>query len=150
MKAQLKPCENFLIYFIQKIDSIRANILSSSLDPADPQPPTSSHLQHFAPVSSSEISQVVSWMKPTHCPSDVIPSQLFRDIFAIICPFILAIVNSSLATGVVPSTFKYATVQPLLRKSSLDSSDLKNYRPISKLPFMSNFRESFSSNSQHI
>ena len=141
MKAQLKPCENFLIYFIQKIDSIRANILSSSLDPADPQPPTSSHLQHFAPVSSSEISQVVSWMKPTHCPSDVIPSQLFRDIFAIICPFILAIVNSSLATGVVPSTFKNATLQPLLKKSSLDSSDLKNDRPISKLPFISKILE---------
>jgi hypothetical protein len=141
LKAQLKPCENFLIYFIQKIDSIRANILSSSLDPADPQPPTSSHLQHFAPVSSSEISQVVSWMKPTHCPSDVIPSQLFRDIFAIICPFILAIVNSSIATGVVPSTFKNATLQPLLKKSSLDSSDLKNDRPISKLPFISKILE---------
>ena len=72
-----EACEMFLIYF-QKIDSIRANILSSSLDPVDPQPPTSSHLQHFAPLSSSELSQVVSRMKPTHCPSDVIPSQLFR------------------------------------------------------------------------
>ena len=114
-----EACENFLIYLIQKIDSVRANILSSTLDPAQSQPPISRHLQHFEPVSSSEPSQVVSRINPTHCPSGVIPSQLFRDIFSVICPFILAIVNSALATGGVPSTFKQASVQPLLKKTSL-------------------------------
>uniref|UniRef100_A0A1A8AR94 F-box protein 7 n=1 Tax=Nothobranchius furzeri TaxID=105023 RepID=A0A1A8AR94_NOTFU len=35
------------------------------------------------------------------------------------------------------TTFKNAVVQPLLKKPGLDQSDCANYRPISKLPFIS-------------
>jgi len=38
--------------------------------------------------------------------------------------------NRSLVTGCFPSEFKHAIVRPLLKKSGLDASDLKNYRPV--------------------
>lgn len=44
--------------------------------------------------------------------------------------------NQSFIEGLVPSYFKHALVQPLLKKPSLDPSVVNNYRPILKLPFL--------------
>jgi hypothetical protein len=37
----------------------------------------------------------------------------------------------------VPISFKSSRVRPLIRKSGLDPNVLKNYRPVSNLPFIS-------------
>ena len=47
------------------------------------------------------------------------------------------IINDSLVSGVVPSFCKSTIVKLLLRKSTLDLNDMKNYRPVSNLPFIS-------------
>lgn len=41
----------------------------------------------------------------------------------------------------VPDFFKVAHIVPLLKKPSLDASDLSNYRPVSNLPFLSKVLE---------
>jgi len=46
-------------------------------------------------------------------------------------------VNVSLREGCLPSPYKMAIVADLLKKASLDSHDLKNYRPVSNLSFVS-------------
>ena len=56
-------------------------------------------------------------------------------------PTITNIINTSLTTGIVPRGLKTAIVKPLLKKRSLDKILLKNYRPISYLPFLSNILE---------
>nr|KAG5705734.1 hypothetical protein BaRGS_027393 [Batillaria attramentaria] len=43
--------------------------------------------------------------------------------------------------GSVPDSFKQAIVLPLLKKSGLDANVLKNYRPVSNLPFLSKVLE---------
>ena len=64
-------------------------------------------------------------------------------MYLIKCPFpsillvIYKIVNLSLETGRMPEILKQAILKPLLKKPSLDSNDLKNYRPISNLRFIS-------------
>jgi hypothetical protein len=45
-------------------------------------------------------------------------------------------VNTSLTSSTVPPQVKTATVTPLLKKPSLDQENLKNYRPISNLPYV--------------
>jgi len=40
-----------------------------------------------------------------------------------------------------PQDFKEAVVRPLLKKSGLDASELKDYRPVSNLPFLSKLLE---------
>jgi len=55
--------------------------------------------------------------------------------------FITLLFNRSLVTGCFPSEFKHAIVRPLLKKSGLDASDLKNYRPVSNLSFLSKLLE---------
>ncbi|XP_042341014.1 uncharacterized protein LOC121942011 [Plectropomus leopardus] len=54
---------------------------------------------------------------------------------------VLTLINSSLSSGVVPKNFKHAVVQPLIKKPRQDTTVLSNYRPISKLPFMSKILE---------
>ena len=47
----------------------------------------------------------------------------------------------SLLSGEVPSEFKTAVVKPLLKKASLDPNQVKNYLPVSNLPFLSKIPE---------
>lgn len=47
----------------------------------------------------------------------------------------------SVSTGYVPQSFKLAVIKPLLKKPTLDSGTLANYRPISNLPFISKILE---------
>ena len=58
-----------------------------------------------------------------------------------IAPTITHIINSSLANGIFPHSCKSAIVRPLLKKPGLDSNALKNYRPVSNLPYLSKLIE---------
>ena len=49
--------------------------------------------------------------------------------------------NVSLSAGVFPQKYKHAVVRPLLKKENLDASQLKNYRPVSNLTFLSKLLE---------
>ena len=52
-------------------------------------------------------------------------------------PLLNSIINESLTKGEFPIDFKNAIVKPLLKKPSLDKDELKNYRPVSNLYFIS-------------
>ena len=56
-------------------------------------------------------------------------------------PLITAIINKSLVESKVPLSFKKANIRPLLKKPNLDKEELKNYRPVSNLPFLSKILE---------
>ena len=58
-------------------------------------------------------------------------------IDAPLLPTITTIVNLSLEKGFSPSDFKKSIVPPLMKKETLDSDELSNYRPISNLSFLS-------------
>ena len=49
--------------------------------------------------------------------------------------------NCSLSEGAIPDGFKSAVVTPLIKKPSLSKDDLKNYRPVSGLSFISKLAE---------
>ena len=72
----------------------------------------------------------------------MMPSLLgFLKRFSRIEQSVLNLFNKSLVSGEVPTHFKHAVVQPLLKKPGLDHTVLANYRTISKLPFLSNILE---------
>lgn len=57
----------------------------------------------------------------------------FQNVLSAIGPSVVEICNTSLLTGVVPRFCKYAVVEPILKNSSSNLTQLKNYRLISKL-----------------
>ncbi len=64
------------------------------------------------------------------------PSHLLQAISPTLLPALTHIINTSLLTGIFPTAFKQARVIPLLKKPTLNTSLLGNYRPVSLLPFV--------------
>uniref|UniRef100_A0A3B3B7H9 Reverse transcriptase domain-containing protein n=1 Tax=Oryzias melastigma TaxID=30732 RepID=A0A3B3B7H9_ORYME len=142
--------EDFLQFFDNKISNIRQklNVVIPTIDPKQAEVveikasiETSVTLDCFTAVDQAEIASVITSSKTSTCLLDPIPTKLFKEIFPLISESILTIINTSLETGYVPQSFKYAVVKPLLKKPSLDPDILANYRPISNLPFISKILE---------
>jgi len=73
------------------------------------------------------------------CLSDLLPTSLLKKNIEV--PFVADFFNSSLAFGAFPAPFKASYIRPLLKKTDLDSTDVKSYRPISNLLVLSKLLE---------
>ena len=146
--SHLSP-DAFVTYFEKKVDDISGSF-SQPPQNTEPSTPKSIHskssLSTFSPLSPEGVLKLINSSKPTTCPLDPIPSPIFQKIAPDLLPFITSIINTSITSGCVPSAFKAARVTPLLKKPTLDSSDVKNYRPVSLLPFLSKTLERVVSN----
>ncbi|KAL6455414.1 hypothetical protein MHYP_G00361580 [Metynnis hypsauchen] len=140
LESSIELCETFKSFFIKKVAGIRALISSPSYDPAI-SVTFSAVFDQFEPVSLSSLKDIIGHMKPAGSPNDPIPPRLFKEVFSTLAPFVLNIINGCLANGTVPACFKNAVVTPLIKKPGLDSLNLCNFRPISKLSFLSKVLE---------
>ena len=59
------------------------------------------------------------------CSLDPIPTDLLKQHINPLIPIIARLVNTSMATGVVPVAFKKALVTPLLKKATLNQDVLE-------------------------
>jgi hypothetical protein len=80
------------------------------------------------------------------CELDPLPTKLLKPCLDHVLPLITDIVNKSLSEQCVPASFKQAIVRPLHKKPNLDKEILKNYRPVSSLPFISKILEKVANN----
>lgn len=133
-------CENFLHFFTEKIENIRALFPPPDPFPAIPPHPIATFC-HSNPVSLVDLKDIVLHMKTTSSPGDEVPCPILKEAFDIVGPSLQLIINTCLSSGSIPACLKHATVQPLLKKHNLDPKYLNNYRPISKLPFISKVLE---------
>ena len=138
----------FNTYFITKIDNIRSSFNHEVLSLNHEQHPAENvlndntpKLETFSPASEDEIRKLIMSSPSKHCHLDPIPTWILKEHIDILLPTITRIVNLSLTTSTFPSQFKSAIVKPLLKKSSLDPENLKNYRPVSNLTFVSKIIE---------
>ncbi len=139
--VSLQTCENFRIYFSDKISDIRCSIQPPDHDLLVPLVTCPAVFHQFEPVSITSLTEVVKHLRPSISPQDIIPARFFKHVFNVVGHSILILINCCLATGSMPAHFKHAIVQPLLKRSNLDSKELSNFRPISKLPFLSKVLE---------
>ena len=95
----------------------------------------------LVPATLAEIYKLISASESKQCPLDSIPTFLLKLCFNELGQIITNLVNLSLSEGIFPSSFKQALVQPLLKKPSLSTDDLNNFRPISNLIFISKILE---------
>ena len=95
----------------------------------------------FQQVTSDELKKILSKAPTKSCDLDPVPTYLLKECVSSFLPIITALVNKSLNGPLVPDIFKQATVRPLLKKPGMDKDNLKNYRPVSNLPFVSKIIE---------
>ena len=101
----------------------------------------SSSLTSLEPALAEEIAHIIRKSPSKQSVLDPIPTWLVKEALVPLVPYIPGVVNDSLASGCVPGCMKQAIVTPLLKKPSLDSELLKNYRPVSNLSYVSKVLE---------
>ena len=133
--------DQFSSYFDDKIKTLSSKlplIDLNSLSSPDKLPPS---LPSFKLVSVDEIKQLILSSPKSTCLLDPVLSHLLPHCIDSIASTITRIVNLSLSSGVFPKHFKSALIKPLLKKFNLDPNNLKNYRLISNLSFLSKLIE---------
>ena len=95
----------------------------------------------FQPITTHYLHSVITKCAPKSCELDPIPTSLLLECLDTVLPTMTSIINDLLKSGVFPAIYKSAIVTPLLKKPSLDPNDLKNYRSVSNLSFMSKILE---------
>ena len=127
-------------FFEDKVASVRATT-------ADAPPPVfvpvtpGCELLEFDALTAEDVIAAVRQLPDKQCASDPIPTSLLKNNIDVFAPFIVELCNRSLSVGEVPSIFKAAYITPVLKKSGLDSADVRSYRPISNLPVLSKLLE---------
>jgi hypothetical protein len=131
----------FSKFFSDKIKNLRDDLDSRHCEPPSFKVYEGPVFDRFRSVSENEISELIKSTPTKGCILDPLPTQLVKECIVELVPLITCIINTSFRSGVVPSQFKQAVVVPILKKSSLDCNSLKNFRPVSNLPFISKILE---------
>ena len=93
-------------------------------------------LASLKPVQPSDIIKIIGKSPNKTCGLDPVPTWIIKKLPGTMAPIIAVIINRSIALSAVPASLKEAWVTPILKKPSLDPENLKNFRPISNLPFL--------------
>lgn len=93
----------------------------------------------FSSVSNDEILKIITSITSKAVGQDGLGRDLFIPILNQLLPLIAHIINFSLSSGCFPSIWKKANVVPIPKKSV--TSEPKDFRPISILPFLSKVLE---------
>ena len=131
----LKQCvDDFNNFFQMKIDGIRSKIGNHTEDPSSYNKFNGSKLETFSPTTVDEISEILKDTEFKSSSVDPLPSCLIKENMDIFLPALCEIVNASLNSGSIAG-LKLAHITPLLKGTGLDTTNLKNFRPISNLTF---------------
>ena len=98
-------------------------------------------LSNLRPCTTEEKKKIVSKSPSKSYSLDPIPTELLEQCSDTLLPVIKDIINIFIGQGTVPDLFKVAHVKPLLKKVNFNPDDMKNYRPISNVSFISKLTE---------
>lgn len=149
-KSPQEAAELLAKFFREKVHTIHDSLIkeaerlsptdsNSSSDQCSRQP--ADDLEMFTLFTTKEMGQIIKDLPSKTCELDPIPTTLLKDCLDVLIRPITDIINMSIESGTVPTSFKQAIVRPLIKKDGLDKNCLNNYRPVSNLSFMSKVLE---------
>ena len=130
--------DTFADFFLNKIKKIREQFQNQSTKAKYSR--NCSKITSFQSLDKNEICNIIKEMNPTTCMTDPCDTRFLLRFKETIIDAITMIVNQSLTTGEFLDDWKMAIVRPLIKCPNLDT-ELKNYRPISNLSFLSKIVE---------
>ena len=135
---QLQISELFNSYFSNIALNLRSNIPDSSLDAINLV--QRSYYNFFLyPVTPDECSKIVQTLKITKTPLNEFPVKLFKKHDPSLTPILSKLITKCFSVGEFPKCLKVATIIPIFKNG--DPVSLKNYRPISILPYIAKIYE---------
>ena len=125
-------------FFETKIATIRETFPDSIINKCE-QPLSSNtpeSFENFENISESNLEKLISSGSSKTSSLDPIPTSLLKEVLPVLLPTIHTIVNKSLQSSQMPHHLKRAIVKPIIKKSTLDPENMKNYRPVSNLAYI--------------
>lgn len=79
-------CDEFAVFFQEKVSHIRDNILVNSSNTSSPTSPSHqiiviSSMSTFSPVNSTDLEEVIQRLKSSTSSLDSIPTKLFKSVY---------------------------------------------------------------------
>ena len=135
--------EKFVNFFHDKIIKIQSSFSNkdSTVLTDYELPNLSSSLSSFELATQEEVRLIMQKSLKKTCVLDPLPTCLLMECLPGILPTVTQIINLSISSSCFPPSLKDAIVTPLLKKSSLDPDEFKNFRPVSNLPYISKLIE---------
>ena len=126
-------------YFDDKVAGVR----HATADAPTPSflPTSVAAFSDFQSVTVDDVVTAVRALPDKSCALDPLPTSWLKVVVDVIAPFLAELFNRSLSSGTVPDVFKVAYITPRLKKSNMDPSDVRSYRPISNLSVVSKLLE---------
>ena len=144
---ELTNTRQIVEHFANFFSTVGSN-LDQILRPTDLSPLAhinrNSHTFQLFPVTPDECIQIISQLKLTSTDKNHIPVKIFKSVSSYIVWPMVNIINASFFHGIFPKSMKLGQITPIYKKD--DAKSCKNYRPISKLPFISKIIERCLSN----
>lgn len=138
-----KLASEFNSFFIDKIKKIRQTFGDNSSDFTLPLPETENNdscFSNFRPCTVDELQEILKDDGIKCGPSDFVPTSILKDQCDVFLPSLCDLVNLSLKEGSIDG-LKLADIIPSIKDLSLDPNNLKNFRPLSNLSFLSKLIE---------
>ena len=134
--------KKFSNFFVDKITIIRSKFPDDNdLRNVHPSYDIPFLMNTLTLATEAEIKKLIMKSKTTSSDLDPFPNSLLKNCLDVLIEPITSIIDKSLQEGVFPDQCKKAYIRPLLKKTTLDKNELKNYRPVSNLSFISKILE---------
>ena len=117
-------------YNTNNVEKHSANIASEHVTSTDVTGTTAATFPSFEKVSQLTVNEYIIISAPKSYDLEPIPSKLLIECLDYILPSPTDLLNSSLASGIYPQSFKSHLVTPILKKWSHDHNDINNYRHV--------------------
>ncbi|KAJ1116180.1 hypothetical protein NDU88_004398 [Pleurodeles waltl] len=127
-------CDSLATFFHRKIADIYNSITTTNMNPPPEAANDISTILAWNPTTTEETTRVMNSIH-SGSPSDPCPHHIYNKADNIIAPHLRDVINASLTTATFPESWKHAELNALLKKPTADPTELKNFRPISLLPF---------------
>ena len=134
--------DQFNEFFVMKVDRIMDSLSASDTNSTNDNYIeedflTSLRLTNFRPITLQGTIDLIKSATPKCCELDPIQTSIILKHVETIAPTIQKIINLSIPMGIMPGNLKEAILRPLLKKLNLDPQQLKNFRPVSNLSYVS-------------
>lgn len=129
INSKMEISEKFNSYFVESIKDINKSI-QTEISEIKIKNKTSGFFK-FKSITSADILKFLNNFQNKSCVENV-NKTVILDAFNVIGPVLVNIINESLATGVVPVTWKTSIIIPIPKING--TSDSQNFRPINMLP----------------
>ena len=135
---------DFAMFFQEKVNQIYSGLKEeqSGIVKSDVyEGSVTCRLSNYDLVSEEDVNKLICKTASKSCVLDPLPTWLLKSNSDVFVPIITKVINLSLSSGIFPSNLKHAILNPLIKKQSLNPNELKNYRPVANIKFMSKLIE---------